>query len=101
MNYPSIKKLCQIKDVTVADAKEIRAIMQWPVASKFEETRMDLIDRVLRTHGVEFIQGNGTEGSPDILYCNAGDTYAITVLKVRGRFIVGCWGDIVERGNYA
>jgi len=48
---------------------------------------------------------HGVEGStqPDMLYLNAGDTYAETVLAVAGpwgdyRFRVGSWGDVV--GDY-
>ena len=52
------------------------------------------------TFGVERIAKGHNQRSPAIEYLNAGDTYATTLLYVRGRFRVGCWGDIVERGNY-
>ncbi len=52
------------------------------------------------TFGVEHIGRGKNSRSPAIEYLNAGDTYATTVLFVRGQFRVGCWGDIVERGNY-
>jgi hypothetical protein len=54
----------------------------------------------LGTFGVEGIRGHNDQ-SPDIEYLNAGDTSETTLLYVRGKFRVGCWGDIVERGNYA
>jgi hypothetical protein len=38
--------------------------------------------------------------SPSISYVNAGDTYSTTMMWVNGRFKVGNWGTIVERGNY-
>ena len=99
MGYPSIKKLMEIKDVTPEDAKKIRAIMQG--AGRVNgETRMERIDAVLGTFGVEYIPKGHNDRSPAIYYCNAGDTYAWTVLKVNGQFRVGCWGDIVERGDY-
>lgn len=56
--------------------------------------------RELGTFGVEYIQAGQGERSPAIDYLNAGDTYSDTVLYYNGRFQVGCWGDIVERGNY-
>lgn len=94
--YPSIKMLMTIKDVTRAEAQTIRGIMSGP-----KRLRMAAIDKVLRTSGVEYIAPGRGKRSPAIYYCNAGDTYAVTVLMVRGRFRVGCWGDIVEeRGNY-
>jgi hypothetical protein len=118
--YPSIKTLCRIADVTPAQAREIRAIMAgpgrvfvaYPGAGERHDARhtdgewrapltsMERIDRVLGTFGVEHIPAGRGRRSPAVLYCNAGDTYATTVLKVNGRFRVGCWGDIVERGDY-
>jgi hypothetical protein len=58
------------------------------------------IDAALGTFGVEYIHAGGGAKSPAIYYCNTGDTYGTTILKVNGRYRVGCWGDIVERGNY-
>ena len=99
MSYPSIKTLMQIKDVTREDAKKIRAIMQG--SGKVNgETRMERIDTILHTCGVEYIPAGRNLKSPAIYYCNGGDTYDTTILKVNGQFRVGCWGDIVERGNY-
>ena len=54
----------------------------------------------LGTFGVEYIPEGHNMRSPAIEYLNAGDTYTDTLLYVNGRFRVGCWGDIVERGNY-
>jgi hypothetical protein len=101
VTYPSVKALQAIKDVTREDAKRIRAIMTGAELTPNGVTRMDAIDRVLRTCGVEYQEAGSNRRSPAFYYCNAGDTYATTVLKVRGRFRVGCWGDIVERGRYA
>lgn len=63
-------------------------------------SRMTRIDAVLGTYGVEYIPAGNNTKSPAIHYCNAGDPYATTILKVNGHFRVGCWGDLVERGNY-
>jgi hypothetical protein len=64
------------------------------------DTRMDMMDTLCRTCGVEYIpRGRGAK-SPAIEYLNAGDTYTDTLLYIEGRYRVGCWGDIVERGDY-
>lgn len=54
----------------------------------------------LGTFGVEHIDAGTNARSPAIDYLNTGDSYDLTLLYIRGRFRVGCWGDIVERGNY-
>jgi hypothetical protein len=66
---------------------------------KVDALIMSMADELCGTYGVEYIEGNG-EKSPSFEYLNAGDTYATTLLLIDGRFKVGCWGDIVERGNY-
>jgi hypothetical protein len=99
MRLPSVKTLMEIKDVTREDALAIRAIMAGPPRVN-GLTRMERIDKVLRTYGVESTPPGKNQKSPAIVYCNTGETYDTTVLKINGRFRVGCWGDIVERGNY-
>jgi len=74
-----------------------------------EHDRLEAIDKLLGTHGTEAIRGDWQNGYwCDIVaaYCNTGDTYAVTVLQVRGeysfdhsRFIVGTMGDFVERNE--
>lgn len=98
MRYPSVKSLMQIKDVTRKDALAIRAIMRGPRVES--ATRMERIDKILNTCGVEYTMRGHNQKSPGFYYCNAGDTYATTVIRVNGQFRVERWGDIVERGNY-
>lgn len=98
--YPSVKTLMQIKDVTPEAARAVRAVMMGPKRDDSGRSRMQRIDIIIRTCGVEYQPAGRNSKSPAFYYCNAGDTYATTVLKVDGRFRVGCWGDIVERGNY-
>lgn len=88
----SIKNLMQIKDVTEEDAKAIRRVWHndWKRSRAMEE-----IDHILRTSGVEFL-GTHKRSDLSVYYCNAGDTYATTVLFIGPRLIVGCWGDLVE-----
>lgn len=74
------------------------------------QDRLEAIDKLLGTHGTEAIRGEWQNGYwCDIVaaYCNTGDTYALTVIHVRGdshynepgRFIVSSWGDWVERNQ--
>lgn len=128
---PSIKTLMRLKDMTPATAKLIRRVIKadregllqlaieiephkcnlyWQrynyVGHKTSELRSVLLDKLLGTHGVEYLF-KGSEGlrgdpesmhdSPLITYCNAGDTYALTLLKYRGRWQVGNWGSIAEK----
>ena len=74
-----------------------------------ENERLEAINKLLETYGVEAIRGEWQNGYwCDIVacYCNTGDTYDLTVLQVRGetsfdnsRFIVSSWGDWVERNQ--
>lgn len=98
MNYPSVKTL--VAAFGLEKGKKIRAVMERPRRDERGKTRLERIDEVLETCGVEYQRAGCGRRSPEFWYCNAGDTYATTVLKVNGRFRVGCWGDIVERGNY-
>jgi hypothetical protein len=120
MNIPSIRTLMQIKDVTREDAVKVRAILKLKnvdavtsvsdVALEYVRScyhrpplhmaKLTAIDAVIGTYGVEGIGRGHNLKSPSIEYCNAGDAYATTLLWVGGRYRVGDWGSIVERGNY-
>lgn len=102
MRYPSVKAIHEAFQqwITREQAQEIRVIMEGPSRGESGRTRLERIDRILGTHGVEHTARGHNAKSPAIHYCNAGDTYATTILKVNGRFRIGCWGDIVERGHY-
>lgn len=69
---------------------------------------LDRIGKILGTSGTEGMildrHGNDLSGTCsergvalDVQYCNAGDTYALTVLYVNGRLCIGDWGSLVER----
>ena len=118
MNLPSAKRMISDLNIDRETANKIRAIMQGgrEVALQHPRTaawrnrcysepwisklRMSAIDEVLGTYGVEYIPEGHNAKSPAILYCNTGDTYDETIMLINGRFVIGCWGDIVERGNY-
>ncbi len=68
----------------------------------FTTAKLSIAGEIIGTYGVEYIERGSNAKSPCIEYCNAGDTYAATLMYVSGKgYRVGCWGDIVERGNYA
>jgi hypothetical protein len=78
-----------IKDVTEEDAIKIRHI--WHTESNRPVARQR-IDGVLRTSGVEFLGHHKRRHLP-VWYCNAGDTYATTVLFMGPVMRVACCGD--------
>ena len=101
--YPSVKSI--ERDLTSRythpwmppnlAARCIRAAMEaLPAASAMYE-----INGILGLYGVEYIQGRNSK-SHAILYCNTGDPFDITMLYANGHYRIGCWGDIVERGQY-
>lgn len=89
----SSESLQQVKDVTSRDALLVRSM--WKETSSRREARMK-IDRQIATHGVEFLGIHKRTGE-DVYYCNAGDTYATTIIFIGPRLTVGCWGDLVEK----
>lgn len=71
---------------------------------------LDRIGKILHTHGTEGMllnkHGEDVSGScsmrdvaADIQYCNAGDTYSLTILYYNGKLFIGDWGSIVETLN--
>lgn len=74
-----------------------------------ERDRLEAIDKLLGTYGTEAIRGdwqNGYWGDIVAVYCNTGDSYALTVIQLRGesrfdssRFIVSSVGDWIERNG--
>ena len=102
MRIPSLKTLSVFGE---EQAKVIRAAMtrwaevHWRGGVRPEHL-FERLSGVIVGHGVEFIPAGKGKNSPSILYINKGDTYRTTIMFVRGQFVIGCWGDIVERGNY-
>lgn len=94
MACPSVKTLAAA--FGVEKARAIRAVFDDSSSCNV----LERIDVILGTHGVEYIPQGHNQRSPSIEYCNTGDPYITTVMRVGGVYRVGCWGDIVERGNY-
>jgi hypothetical protein len=116
---PSIKRLVSGLGITPQQAETIRRIIKGPAptdeTTEFPQTarwirscynmplpgdrRMAAIDETLGTHGVEaiFRADAGFSEAPLLTYCNAGDTYAATIVRHwGGTYAVACWGDVVE-----
>lgn len=91
----SVKDLMQIKDVSDWDAEKIRKI--WKTVLNRREARTQ-IDAILGTHGVEYL-GRNKRTKDHVYYCNAGDTYATTIIFTGIHLRVNCWGDLVENNR--
>lgn len=73
------------------------------------QDRLEAINALLGLYGTEAIRGewqNGYWCNIVAAYCNTGDTYAVTVLHIRGdgwneqgKFIVTTIGDWIERNE--
>ena len=74
-----------------------------------EDERLEQINKILGMHGTEAIRGewqNGYWGDIVACYCNTGDSYAPTVIQLRGEssfrkstFRVQCTGDFIEKNE--
>ena len=114
MNYPSVKTIMKIPCIDKSQALEVRDILTGKVSPDeycaewiaqcyhrpaLHELKLEAINRIIKGYGVEYVRGNGYR-SPEFYYVNQGDTYALTVVFMKCRYIVASWGGIVERGNY-
>lgn len=90
----SVAMLCTLKDVTPEIARKIRHVWK---EYKLKEAR-ETVDKLFETHGVEFL-GIDRRSGVDVYYCNAGDTYAPTILFKGTTLFVSTWGDLVERNS--
>lgn len=98
MNLPSIKTLEQIAH----DRDGARRMRKFLESGFSAHSVLLACDQFIRKGcGVEHIPRGNNAKSPAIDYVNCGDTYTTTLMYVHGRgYVVGCWGDIVERGDY-
>lgn len=119
MTCATVKRLMEIKDVTEADALLIRKVWNTVGVTALREflarpaindkgrfnraleepgsvnIKQAAVDVILGTHGVEYL-GKRKGNRNHVYYCNAGDTYATTVLFDGEHLRVGTWGDLVE-----
>lgn len=105
MSLPSIKTLATITHDR-AGARKVRKILEEHTYSYAHSSGYDALREcdhliVRGGNGVEHIEKGHNAKSPAIDYVNCGDPYTTTLMFVAGRgYVVGCWGDIVERGLY-
>jgi hypothetical protein len=113
----------QIKDVTEADARLIRAVWNCvgPTATRKILERFHSVERyanrnftnalecrgsvnikqaaidvIINTCGVEYL-GQRKRNREHVYYCNSGDGYSATIMFDGEHLRVGCWADLVER----
>lgn len=76
-----------------ADADDLRFVCY----KGGSERVMCALNEILNGHGIESLVPTDSD-RPSYDYVNMGDTYNVTILmRDDGKFIVTCWGDIVEK----
>lgn len=103
-NIPTVKFMMN-RGFTKEQATFIRKAIEryykkYPFNHPRPTTTLNKISEMLNLCGVESIPKGNNEKSPEIVYVNSGDTYDTTVMWINGRFRIGDWGSIFERGNY-
>lgn len=112
---PTPKTIAARLGVTMETARAVRRAME-NHAAPFATDTLERIGDILSAggcdnYGAELIPPGDGPRSPSIDYLNRGDTYDVTILYLDGvthggrstgggRWAVGSWGDIVERGRY-
>jgi len=107
--FPMRNKDPHIDDIYKADPVKACQLALRRTAKVPWKERMGEIDTLLKGYGIEGINGewqNGYWCNVVAEYVNMGDTYATTVIHVRGdwsggrsRFIVSSFGDWVEKNQ--
>jgi hypothetical protein len=63
--------------------------------------QLEAANEIIGTYGVEHVRGRNRKNTSPFDYCNAGDTYATTLVYVHFHGWRVCTiGDIMERGHY-
>jgi hypothetical protein len=112
---PTVKTISARIGCPAETARAIRRAMETHERSgaPFATDTLEHISAIMGAgaYGAESIPPGDGPRSPSIEYVNRGDTYDHTILYLdgvshggratgRGRWAVGAWGDIVERGRY-
>jgi hypothetical protein len=117
-NAPSVSRLRDALGLTKEQAETVRGLIRGEVRTidnpAFPSTAawinscynrpsrveriMACINEVLQGYGCEAIWGDDPYW-PAVEYVNMGDTYTPTICFLRDadRFVLSCWGDIVEK----
>jgi len=104
MQLPTVKFMVS-RGFSQDEATKIRELMakfrrRHPLGNVRPTVTLEKINAIMDGTGVEFITQGTNQKSPHITYVNMGDAYDTTVLFYNGNFHIGCWGFIVEQGNY-
>ena len=97
MGIPTVKTLTRrgySREIAAQVRREMEKYADDPIEGLYT------IDLIIGGYGVESIAPGRNTRSPEIYYVNMGDSYAETVMAIDGKFRLGDWGSIVERGNY-
>jgi hypothetical protein len=78
------------KQLIKAALAGVEPTTRWAHPSHAQAAHLEILDEILGTCGVEGMV------EPDVQYCNAGDTYATTLLYYEDELWIGDWGSIVE-----
>lgn len=107
---PSVKRLKELFD----DAKGARRLLEasreellthpanagWVAQCYHQpwtsELRMNALSKLGGFYGVESFE---TTQGDTVTYLNAGDTYALTVVRYKGNYTITSWGDLAEKHN--
>lgn len=109
----NVNKLQEVKDVTPEIAAMVRKVWKaasldeleqitgkpvtpaWGELPRLIDKKREMVDRLIDCFGVEYL-GIMKRSGTHVYYCDAGDTYASTIIFIGRRLVVGCWGDLVE-----
>jgi len=106
------KELRQVLEITVrVDLEELLNSGKYPATKSWYGScyhpmpmylaKLSIASEITECHGVESVPEGSNAKSPAFDYVNTGDSYAATLVRIRGNYRISSWGDIVERGNYA
>jgi hypothetical protein len=72
--------------------------------AKTSQIRLTVLDAIAETCGVEYVahKDDTIFENKGFDYLNVGDPYVPTIIRFceTGRYVVACYGDIVEKGNH-
>jgi hypothetical protein len=119
-NTPSVEKIANVLGIPRQNARTLKDVLTGKVdledieagAERIGEcyhkpSKIDVVmhiaNKILGGYGVEYVahknDGYLERESKGFEYVNMGDTYEPTLIfdRLKGKWIVGTWGDIVER----
>jgi len=89
---PSVARMVKVLNITKAQAAELKALME----DGYVHRTLERADEILG-FGREYL--TPSDGGNGVDYVNTGDTYTPTLMfdYEKSRFLLGSWGDLVER----